>query len=489
MTATERQKLRRDRARGAELERRFRAFSREHRLWKKGDRILAAVSGGADSTALLLLLDAVRRELGLDLSVVHLDHGLRGEESRREARAVKRFARKLGLPCSAGRIDVRAAARRGKLSLETAARRKRLEAFRAAAARRRARLVAVGHQADDQAETVLMRLLRGTGPGGLAGMRPRQPMGEITLVRPLLGFTRAELLDYLRAKGIGYATDSSNRDRRFFRNRVRLDLIPRLERRYSPAVKKLLVRLAELERVRDDYINDRAREALARLSGGGPSLEIEPWLDLPPALRGEVMKLFVAAGGGLSPLAEHLDMIEKLARGGSGKSVRLPGGLKLTREFGLLRSGEQAASGYRYRLPCPGKVRVPEAGVEVTARLRKRVRGEGRTWARSRKAAGKWTWPPERTLSELVDYSRLRPPLEIRSRRSGDGYRPLGRGGGKKLKKLFIDLKIPLSRREIVPVVADSGGIVWPVGAPPADFCRVTETTENLLEISVTRIA
>ena len=467
---------------------RFREFSLDHRLWEKGEKILVAVSGGADSTALFRLFNSVKDEFKLGLTVVHLDHSLRGEESERDAAGVKAAAKSFSLPCVVGKADVRALAREKKLTLETAARQARYDFFGDVARRRGVRLVAVGHQADDQAETVLMRLLRGTGPGGLAGMRFRQELGNITLIRPLLAFTRRELLNFLRDEKAVFQTDSLNRDRRFFRNRVRFDLLPLLEKNYNPAVKDILNRLAALERDRDDYLAGEARAALKRLrhdDGKGNRLEIAPWLELHPALRGEVMKLFIVSAGGERPLYHHLKMAERLARGPSGRSLFLPGGLKLSKEFDFLLAGAGKGKGYDYRLPCPGKIAVREANVEVVARLRPRSILPGAVPRRRRTSGKEWSWPPGRPLTELADYSKLRLPLTIRSRRPGDRYRPLGLSGEKELKRLFIELKVPLSQRGSLPVIADREGIVWPVCGRPAHFCRVDKKTTRLLEIRV----
>jgi len=236
-----------------------------------GAPLLVAVSGGADSVSLLYLLLEARGGPG-ELTVVHLDHGLRGEAARADARWVRGLSRSLGVGFLGGRRDVRGICRREKLSVETAARRARLDFFRDAARKTGVDTVALGHHLDDQAETVLMRLLRGSGPGGLAGMLPRRSMGGLVLIRPLLEFRRDELERFLREKGVSWRTDASNRDRRFLRNRVRLDLLPLLTEGYSPRLPELLGNLARCEAERETFISglvDGLWERLARSEGGG----------------------------------------------------------------------------------------------------------------------------------------------------------------------------------------------------------------------------
>ena len=240
------------------------AYARRERLFTPGDRVLVAVSGGPDSVALLHLLVRLAPELGLDLGVAHFDHGLRGEDSRGDAGFVADLARRLGLPCHLDRGEVRAAARRDKVSIQMAARKLRLQFFQDIRRRHGYAKLALGHTADDQVELFWLRLLRGAGLEGLKGMWPATPEG---LVRPLLAVGKAVLLAWLEQEALPYRVDVSNLSRAYLRNRVRLDLLPHLTRGYNPRLAQTIWRTQTLLQEDERLL---ARDAAAGLGPGGP---------------------------------------------------------------------------------------------------------------------------------------------------------------------------------------------------------------------------
>lgn len=468
---------------------RFKEFCREHCLLEKGERLLVAVSGGADSVALLNLLLGVRDDLGLELVMVHLDHGLRGARSEADARWVKSLASRLSLPFLGGRRRVGEWARRKKVSPEAAGRILRYRFFREVSRKTGIKKVALGHQADDQAETVLMRLLRGTSPGGLAAMRPLTEMGELLLIRPLLPFWRSEVLAYLNETGREYREDRSNQDRRFFRNRVRLDLLPFLEESYSPRIKELLVNLARAEGERESFIESRGdeiRQRIVRSHREGLKLRIEELLEQPAVLRREVLKKALFKAGCPEVGRRHWDQLEKLLGGKTGRECHLPGGVAAKREYNhllFLKRGEiLRRKEFFYPLALPGETVVREAGLKIVARKKR--------WSPRSKLPPAHNlrkyWCKFPRLSECRAYfpvGRVKPPLTLRSRRGGDRYRPLGPGGSKKIKNILIDEKIPASLRDRICLVADRERILWIIGGRPAEEARLGGTVKEVVEI------
>jgi tRNA(Ile)-lysidine synthase len=473
------------RRRGDELVRRMAAYGVLHRLWKAGDRILVAVSSGADSVALLHLLRLLGREMNFELTVVHLDHGLRGKAAREDRRWVEELASRLELPCIAARREVGPVQETGGYSPEEAARRVRYDFFREVSRRTGIKVLALGHQADDQAETVLLRLLRGGRPAALAGMLPARREGELLLVRPLLAFRREDLLAFLDEIGEEFRRDLSNRDLSFLRNRVRHRLLPLLEKEYSPRCRELLVELAEREREREGYLrgrlDERCRE-LFRRTAEGPALACGRFLRAAALERGEALRYLLARGGVSSPHRRHFRALERLAAGPSGRRLDLPGPVSARREGDLLVISLRREAKTLPTLPLeiPGE-RIIEP---LSSRIQVRVYPAPPDLA-FRRRAGRAEADGSGPWREYLDRERVVPPLVVRSRLPGDRYRPLGMEGRKKVKKILIEAGVPLSRRGLIPVVADRERIIWLAGHRPNHHCRVREDTREILEITL----
>jgi tRNA(Ile)-lysidine synthase len=439
---------------------------------RPGDRVLVSVSGGADSTALLVVLDRLSSRLGATLAAAHLDHGLRGEESDEDARAVAALCERVGVPLQSEKVDMRAAAR-GR-NLEEAAREARIDFLRRASAGAGASRVALGHTLNDQAETVLMRLVRGTGGAGLAAIHP---VVDGVFIRPLIESTREEVVRYLRERGVSWREDTSNRDLRFRRNRVRAELIPYLQEHFNPKVVQALGRHAAAAREEAEFLERTAAEAygsLRRAAPAGIALDAAGLGALDPALRAPVLRIaLVEARGSLRGItARHLEGLLGLCRAGqSGRRVRLPGGTEAVRLFDRLLIGEQPARAARfsYDLPIPGTVRVVETGLELTARLVRAVEPA-----------------PQRPEAACLDADLLPPSLTVRSRRPGDVY---GRRGSRKVKKLLIDARIPVPARETLPMVAAGDGVVWIPGFPPARYYAARATTPRCVVLEAASTA
>lgn len=450
-------------------------------LLNRGDLVVVAVSGGPDSMALLQVLHAVAGTMELSLVAVYLNHGLRPEEVAREEELVKNRAGLLQIPFQTGAIPVRAFARDRKLSLEHAARLLRYGMLEEIAGRAGAAGIAVAHTADDQAEELLLRLLRGTGRQGLAGM---SPVSAARIIRPFLEISKAELLDYLHRNRIPYLLDSSNLSTVHLRNRVRLELLPYLEERYNPNLKETLRQTAEILRDEEEILTGMTRFAYGRsvvedAGKGGPvravglelgSFALEPkaiqrrilesicWrLESPPSFRIIAGLLELAlrdAGGGRMHLAEGL----RVSRQARQLVFSYPEG-KIARRGGLLQE-----SGFELAIAGPGSYPIPAIGRKVVVSI-----GDGIP-SREAMRAGE---------AEYLDRSAISFPLALRSPRPGDRFQPLGAPGRKKVKDFLADRKVPAALRWQVPVLVDEYGIAALLGLGIDEARKVTGMTRQ----------
>ncbi|MGB0036988.1 MAG: tRNA lysidine(34) synthetase TilS [Candidatus Acidiferrales bacterium] len=477
------------------LEQRVLEAIRESRMLEPGDRVGVAVSGGADSVALLRLLESLRGELGITLLAVHFDHALRGDESKADAEFVKELARATELEFVSAREDVAAEAMRNGWNLEDAARRLRYAFFVRVIEEGRATRIAVAHTADDQAETLLAHLMRGTGLTGLAGIYP--VVGP--MVRPLLGSRREELREYLRARGDGWREDATNRDVRRQRARIRERLLPLIESDFSSSIVGHLGELARLAREEEVFwsalvknrfaalahwdrkaVTIRVKDLLSPLgsqlaSSNGSG---EAGVSLPTRALTErlIRRVYEQLRGDRRELSvRHVELVIRLAtESSSGKHVQLAGGIVAERNFGELvfshatsskrsaGSTESAAqeNAYHYVVSLPNRgaatVSVPELGSRFSLKVI-----DWPLQARDTKREG-----------EALDADLLRNPLILRNWRPGDAFRPRGRRQARKLKQMFFAGRVPNRDRAGWPVLESDGRVIWARGmAPAADFC------------------
>jgi tRNA(Ile)-lysidine synthase len=466
------------------IEKRFRDTIHHHTMMRPGDLVLVAVSGGPDSTALLTLLGDAAGELGIGLHVAHLNHGWRGREADRDAAWVRRLALRRGLPVTIGRVEP-GAWKRGagrSFSLEARARTLRQRFLRDTARGVGATRIALGHTRDDQAESFLMRLLRGSGRPGLAGT---YPIFDGLFVRPLLDLRRGELLAWLRRRRIRSCVDSTNRDLRRTRNRIRHRLIPRLEKEFNPEVVEALARAADLLRDEEAYLGERAAEAFARVAldgAGGSTLAVEALLGLPVALRRRVVRLAIASvRGHLRGIdREHVEGVLRLLERSGTARTGLPDGLQARIRAGRLYLGMEdpsvpgAGTGTGGLCPIPGELPLPGFGIRLRARLLKRAAGgpvppNGPPGAKP---------GPGRAC---LDADRITGPLLVRARRPGDRFVPLNGPGTRKVKSFLIDRKVPVDERGRIPLVLSGDRIAWVVGHQIDDRFKVTPGTRRML--------
>jgi len=451
-----------------------RRFSVAAELFEPGLRVLLAVSGGPDSVALLHLLARLGPQWGLTLGVAHFDHGLRGEASREDARFVAGLARDLELPCHAGAGDVRGLAKKKKISLQMAARRLRLDFFEKVRRDHHYHRLALGHTADDQVELFFLRLLRGTGSGGLKGMWPRTPEG---LVRPLLAVGKEVVLAWLRREKLPYREDQSNWSRRYLRNRVRLDLVPQLQRDYNPRLKAAVWHLMSILQEDEALLaetTDAAWNAVGRwLTPHWAALSIPAWLSLSPPVK---IRLLRAPLGRFLPHQEltssQLDNLAALAQG------KKSGGIITYDTCQVARAGQELHF-FTPLSPPPrpqttlltgfGTVESPEGW---------------RLEARDRSDAEPDKWPSSPALVWL-DYDRVTFPFSLRPLLPGDRFRPEGAQGARKMQDFLVDAKIPRWLRPYLPLVASAGNIVWVPGLRLAEPVKLTPKTLRVLELAI----
>jgi tRNA(Ile)-lysidine synthase len=440
------------------------AYIHRERLLRAGDRVGLAVSGGADSVALLRIMLELREELGIVLSVVHFNHKLRGAEAEADAEFVARLAQGHQLPLHAGSADVASHARSHHLSTETAARELRYQYFRELFAANTLNRVATGHTLDDQAETVLLRIVRGAGTRGLAGIYPQlsysppQPIqtqllvpgSQFSVIRPLLATRRGVIEAYLRELGQDWREDSSNRDLRHARNRVRHGILPRLERTLNPAVRETLAETADMARAEEEYWQTEVGRVLPGLwQAERRTLNPDGLRVMPLALRRRVVRA-AAEALGMRLEFHHVEEILELDPRGP-RSVVLPGGWRLGVTNGVLQFDRPvlvADSGYEYKLAVPGTIRVAEIGACFEAVL---VPGSPATG-----------YNPD----HMLDPALLQKDLSVRNWRAGDRYWPVHSKAPKKVKELLQERKVSGMERKLWPVVVSGEEIVWVRGFP-----------------------
>jgi tRNA(Ile)-lysidine synthase len=461
-------------------------YIRGQGLVSRGQKLVVAVSGGPDSVCLLHVLLKLRKELDIDLHIAHLNHRLRGKESEADAVYVGELARKLGIDATIAARDVKSYRARRRLSLEEAAREVRYSFLAEVAASIGAERVAVGHTADDHVETILMHLIRGSGIGGLRGLRPitrwQSSDAVVTIIRPLLELTRDEAAAYCRHHRLHPRLDASNLSPEMFRNRIRQELIPLL-RAYNPRVSEALRRTARLATDDFDFIEKEATlawDALVRREGEAVILDRKKLLALPLSLKRHLLRAAVAsASGDLKDIeAGHIeDMLGALEKP-AGKTINLPEGLNFAIEYDSFVLAPNASTtcpfpalDQGYALTVPGITR--QSGWEIEAAVTTPDEIEAPE--------------AEEGFTACCDLDKTGSVLTVRHRLRGDRFQPLGLNSPKKLSSFMIDARIPRAWRGSIPIVASPGQIIWVAGWRIDERVKVTAKTKNVLRLEFRR--
>jgi len=458
------------------------------------DRVGVAVSGGPDSITLLHVMSKIAAGYQLSLVIVHVNHDLRGEESEREERFVRELGETMKIPVEARKISITAIRKREQGSVENISRRERYKYFKEVTERYSLDKIVLGHNRDDQAETVIMKFLRGSGLGGLRGILP---VRDGLYARPLIEVSRKEILAFLKEEGVQYMTDSSNVDDIYVRNRIRNRLIPGLKDQYNPRLIENIARMADIIRLENDFIEQYVDDALLKLNiiyeGNRIGIHIANFKLLHPVLRLRIIKRLLEnrSSSKMKISYVHVKAVIDLIEGPrSNGLLDLPLGITVRREYDNLTIVKDKKSSlpsdqhdsikkvrkddkwdindYYYDISIPGTVRIEETGLTIDFSYTGIEHIDFNT-----------------ANTVFMDYDSLMFPLIIRNMRAGDRMQPLGLGGTKKVKSIFIDKKIPRSKRREIPLLVDQNAVLWIPGIQLSDRARVTDTTEKILRAEI----
>jgi tRNA(Ile)-lysidine synthase len=449
---------------------------KKHNMLAMGDRVVVAVSGGPDSVALLKVLSVVSGEYGLSLVTAHLNHGLRGKESDDEEVFVREVSESLGVAFESEHVDMPALIEREKKSPEDICRNVRYNFLEKIRKKHKANKIALGHNLGDQAETVIMKFLRGSGMEGLRGILP---VRDEIYIRPLISVTRGEILTFLKKEGMAFVTDSSNVEDIYLRNRIRNKLIPGLKENYNPGLEENLGHMADIIRVEDDYIRTTVKNILTSWGVdrdmNNVHISIPELVKSHEAIQRRIIKTLLQicshSKKGIGYL--HVKSVMGLITGGSPNgTLNLPFDLEVRREYDLLTISKKKPaknSEFCYGIEIPGTVNIKELGIKTNFDLIDKT--SALNFNSSRTA--------------FMDYDEISFPLIIRNMKPGDRIQPFGMNGTKKIKSLFIDEKVPKNRRKEIPLLVDQKSVLWIMGMRLSERIRITDKTTSVVRIEI----
>ncbi|NQT95591.1 MAG: tRNA lysidine(34) synthetase TilS [Candidatus Omnitrophica bacterium] len=452
----------------------------KYSMVKKGDKVLLCVSGGPDSVAMLYAFYSISKYMRLRLFIAHLNHHLRPKESDKDEKYVMLLAKRLKIPVIVEHEDVGKFARAKKLSIEDAARRLRYNFFTKVARSLKIGVITTAHTRDDQAETVLMRLLRGTGLRGLRGILPKSNLKGFGLIRPLINISRKEVENYLRQKRIRPRLDSSNFETKFYRNKLRLELIPFLEKNYNPRIKELLSKLSDLLSKDYEYIDLRQGNLfrrLAKIKKEGISFDLRSFkkedISTERALaRNAIERL----KGNLERIDyRHWDEIEDLIfNRRTGSIVDLPGNISVQKTKSTLKF-------YTANEHPPGKKSISPIFLNIPGKTRFGTKVIKASMVKRPKSTD-----GSRKAIEYFDMNNILSPLTLRSRQPGDKMLPLGMKGYKKISDILVDEKVSLRKRDNIPILLSADGeIIWLSGIRISEKGKLNTNTKNVLRLEL----
>jgi tRNA(Ile)-lysidine synthase len=492
-------------------------FIERHSLFSPEEIVVVGVSGGADSVCLLHVLAKWRKGLGINLHVAHLNHQLRGVESEADAKFVSDLAGSLGIPVTIDRQDVNDYRLGRNLSIEEAARELRYAFFAGVAGEVGANRIAIGHTRDDQVETILMHILRGTGVTGLCGLAPYSPMAyenqgmalpaeplsvakgqrsNLLVIRPLLDISREETTNYCQEHQLDPRIDSSNVSLSFFRNRIRLQLLPQL-RQYNPSIDQALLRLADIAKEDNAFIEQQASELwdeVARQENNAIYLDRKQITSLPIALQRQLLRTTVTrlAGHARDIEASHIEAARSLLDKPVGKRISLPHDIICQGGYDEIVIASEAwqsqlpscpfppLSG-EFHLKVPGKTVFP--GWKVIASIIREREDSLPLWDTLSTSEATY----RSNLVADFDLHKTGTELFVRQRRLGDRFQPLGMDMLKKLQEFMVDAKIPRYWRGNIPIVCSTQQIIWVVGWRIDDRGKVTKASKEILHLEFIR--
>ncbi len=448
------------------------------------DKVLVAVSGGPDSVAMLYLLRDIAEELNLKLRIIHLNHLLRPKEAEEEMEFVINLAKKLKIPVTTAKIDAKKIIKKEKLSLEEGARNLRYDFFLKTAQKTGAEKIAVAHTQDDQAETVLMRLIRGSGLLGLSAISPLRRIEDKLIIRPMINISRREIVEFLKKNKIKYRLDSSNKKTVFLRNKIRYGLLPYLKNNYKADIAKILSRAAESISLDYQFLNQNAQKIFNKIAKFKKGKVIIPWSNFQKYHLSLQKQIFSCAikkvKGNLNRIEEkHYSLLLELGKNRKLKAVELPSQILVKSEKGriiFLKKSETKSRKplFKIKVKIPGQTRLPQHGLTINAKLLKKIQLSKIKHKKS-------------PMVEYFDYAKLKKPLFIIFRKAGLKFQPLGMKEIMSLKEFFINEKIPREKREAIPLLSDGKDIFWVTGYRICEKAKITPYTKYILKLTLIR--
>jgi tRNA(Ile)-lysidine synthetase, N-terminal domain/tRNA(Ile)-lysidine synthetase, C-terminal domain len=450
---------------------------RENNMFDKGDKVIVAVSGGPDSIALLHVLYKLKEKLDISLYVAHINHGLRGIESDTDEEYVRMFCESLNIEFISKRVDINQISKLKNISSESAGREVRYEFFEEVMKKFSAQKVAIAHNANDQAETILMRIMRGTGMDGLIGIRP---VRDNIFVRPLINNTRDDIEEYCLKNNINPRIDKTNLQAIYSRNKVRLQLIPYIQENFNKDIIQVLNRLSYTIKVDNDYLEVVSKEKYKKYCDINKEKVIiskEAFLEHESIITRIIRLAIHNVVGNLYNFEKiHIYDIIRIQRCSTGKELNLPSNVYILNNYGDIVIYKNKKQNIRAK----AEEYILHYGVNLIEDIR--IKANVKVISMEEKLdfkSNKWI--------KYFDYDKIKGDITLRFRRDGDKFTPLGMNGTKKLKDLFINLKIPKEQREEIPLVCFGGNIAWITGYRVSEIFKVDENTKNILEVKVER--
>ncbi|WP_231169882.1 tRNA lysidine(34) synthetase TilS [Clostridium botulinum] len=451
---------------------------KQNNMFEVGDKVVVAVSGGPDSICLLHILYKLKEKIGISIVAAHINHCLRGEEADKDEEYVRKFCENLNIQCFVKKEDVHKISKDRGISCEMAGREVRYDFFSEVLNNVRANKIAVAHNANDQAETILMRMLRGTGLEGLIGIRA---VRDNIFVRPIIDITRDEIEDYCYVNNLNPRIDKTNLENIYTRNKIRLELIPYIQKNFNSDVIEVLNRFSNTVKIDNDYLNKVSLEKYNKYCKGEKDKVIikeEVFKEHEAILTRVIRMALKELKGNLNNFDKgHIYDIIDIQKKSTGKFIMLPKNIRVLNNYGdinLYKNNNKInidKGKQEYNLVI-NKENILDNGLKITLDIINNV--EDTKFDKS-------------SLIKYFDYDKINRDIKLRYRNNGDKFVPLGMKGTKKLKDLFINLKIPKEKRDIIPLIVFDDEISWIVGYRISDKFKINKNTKRILKIKIER--